>query len=565
VVAKTFVIHNTHDAAEMIDSAISTCLAESKPVYLEIPCNLTLQAIPAPCPMDDLRYQWNASDNRSMFTAIDHVLREIDHAQRPILIAGSKMRRAKALDEFMHLANALGCGVAVQPDAKGVINEEHTEYLGTYWGDISSCRELQQVVEGSDLVIFVGPQFSDYTTLGWSSPVEKSNSIVFSPSCVTVREARYHHVQMNTVLSSLAVRVPLKDGAKTEFNRLVEEAGGESACVPAKFQPMNLQTVSDECAQGNTLSELEMSGIAAPFNTPAKARQDTDGEGEHMAEGDHPSGRPAGIVSGLRAPFNTPNRSSESLPQTPNKGNGHRSRDPGTRTPLTVEGLTALLQEEVTRNTNTALLVETGDAWFIGQKLRLSANAWYYLQMQYGSTGWALGALLGIKMVRRNCRKVVALIGDGSFQTSCQALSTLVRHAIKATVLVLNNRGYSTETQSGGGVGADVAAYSTLQNWDYAGLCEVFKDHEPITAASKSSGDLTAEEKEEQREEQADRSKRSRALGLRATTSEELQKALHRSDEFDGVVLIQCELAATDCSPEMTTFRQIVAQSSMRI
>ena len=39
----------------------------------------------------------------------------------------------------------------------------------------------------------------------------------------------------------------------------------------------------------------------------------------------------------------------------------------------------------------SALLVETGDCWFIGQQLVLPDGAKFHVQMQYGSIGWSVG------------------------------------------------------------------------------------------------------------------------------------------------------------------------------
>ena len=43
--------------------------------------------------------------------------------------------------------------------------------------------------------------------------------------------------------------------------------------------------------------------------------------------------------------------------------------------------------------------------------------------MQYGSCGWALGALLGVAVAVGHFRRVVAVMGDGAFQMSAQVSS----------------------------------------------------------------------------------------------------------------------------------------------
>lgn len=37
---------------------------------------------------------------------------------------------------------------------------------------------------------------------------------------------------------------------------------------------------------------------------------------------------------------------------------------------------------------STALILETGDSWFQGQRMRLPQGCNYEFQMQYGSIGW---------------------------------------------------------------------------------------------------------------------------------------------------------------------------------
>ncbi|CAL5427002.1 unnamed protein product [Camellia sinensis] len=50
----------------------------------------------------------------------------------------------------------------------------------------------------------------------------------------------------------------------------------------------------------------------------------------------------------------------------------------------------------------------------------------YEFQMQYGSIGWVVGATLGYAQAARN-KRVIASIGDGSFQVTAQDVSTMLR------------------------------------------------------------------------------------------------------------------------------------------
>jgi len=90
--------------------------------------------------------------------AVDHIL---SAAVKPVLIAGPKLRVAKARRAFEDLATASGYAVAVMPSGKGLFRETHPGFIGTYWGAVSSAY-VSEIVESSDVYVFVGPIFNDY-------------------------------------------------------------------------------------------------------------------------------------------------------------------------------------------------------------------------------------------------------------------------------------------------------------------------------------------------------------------------------------------------------------------
>lgn len=109
----------------MIDAAVSTCLAKRKPVYLEIACNLASAK----------------SRCRRRYRSLHRNFPQIPRPSKPrtllLLPNGFEplhQARARGRSEapllpghvaFLKLAEAIGCAVAVMPDAKGLFPEEH--------------------------------------------------------------------------------------------------------------------------------------------------------------------------------------------------------------------------------------------------------------------------------------------------------------------------------------------------------------------------------------------------------------------------------------------------------
>ncbi|MCX7869829.1 MAG: thiamine pyrophosphate-dependent enzyme, partial [Terrimicrobiaceae bacterium] len=200
---------------------------------------------------------------------------------------------------------------------------------------------------------------------------------------------------------------------------------------------------------------------------------------------------------------------------------------PPPEAPLTNHEIRRQLQGLLT--SQTSLVVETGDSWFNGQKLRLPDGCRYHFQMQYGSIGWATGAALGVALAAEaRGRRAILLTGDGSFQMSAQELSTMLRYNAKPIIFLINNRGYTIEVEIHDG------PYNNTQNWDYAGLVKAF-------AADGSRG-----------------------LAFRAATAGELEAAVEAARRHDGLVFIECQIERDDCTIELLEWGSRVASANSR-
>jgi pyruvate decarboxylase len=164
---------------------------------------------------------------------------------------------------------------------------------------------------------------------------------------------------------------------------------------------------------------------------------------------------------------------------------------------------------------DTALLVETGDSWFHGLRMRLPEGCRFEIQFQAGSIGWSVPATLGYEMGFTTPTRVIAMIGDGSFQVTAQEVSTMIRYGMRPIIILVNNRGYIIEDAIHQG------PYNNIKNWDYAGLMKVWTNDE------------------------------GKGLGLRAKTAGELTAALTRAMTHDGPCLIEVAIDPQDCSVDM--------------
>jgi pyruvate decarboxylase len=220
VVKAVFSIRHLEDAASMIDEAIKICLIEKKPVYLEVACNLSDQLIPAPTASFLENFSFKAkSDEKALNAAVIAAAARINAAVKPILIAGADIRTADASEFFLQLANKLESAVVATPDAKGIVPEDLSTFIGTYWPNLSS-PSCSAIVESSDCQIMTGVQLTDYTTTGRTDLYNMDSAIRIGKNSVNLPEGYFGNVQMSDFLAALATKVTKKDSTMQEFSHL---------------------------------------------------------------------------------------------------------------------------------------------------------------------------------------------------------------------------------------------------------------------------------------------------------------------------------------------------------
>ena len=217
------------DAPSMIDHAIRTALRERKPAYIEIACNLSDAPCPEPGPYEAIMAP-EESNSRALAGAVDRATALLADAKKPILLAGAHLRSYGAIGAFRDVAEALGCAVAVMPDAKGFFPEDHPQYIGIYWGRVSSPG-CEAVMDWADVIVAAGPVFSDYTTAGWTGEPPTGKMINVSARDVRFTDAEYTSVAMADFLAGLAKTVHGNEATLTQFHRV--------ATAPAELAARN--------------------------------------------------------------------------------------------------------------------------------------------------------------------------------------------------------------------------------------------------------------------------------------------------------------------------------------
>ncbi|MCH8258030.1 MAG: alpha-keto acid decarboxylase family protein [Proteobacteria bacterium] len=100
--------------------------------------------------------------------------------------------------------------------------------------------------------------------------------------------------------------------------------------------------------------------------------------------------------------------------------------------------------------------------------MQLPRGVTYLASCYWASIGMGFAAAFGACIAAGPGRRVIALVGDGSFQMTAQELSSMVRYDCPAIVFVVNNKGYTAERLIHDGPFNDIA------DWRYHQLAAAF-------------------------------------------------------------------------------------------
>jgi pyruvate decarboxylase len=413
-------------APDQIDYAIGTALRERKPAYIEIASNIAAAPCASPGPISAVVRE-DPSDPETLRAAIAAATKFLRGKQKPVLLIGSKLRAAGAERAAVELADALGCSVAVMAAAKSFFPEEHPQFVGTYWGEVSSPG-VREIVDWSDGVVCLGTIFNDYSTVGWTAMPSGPNVLLADKNSVQLAGSHFNRIHLRDFLVGLAAKVEKRDATMVEFARIRQERMPE-----------------------------------APAELTAKLTR-------------------AEMVRQIR--------------------------------PL----VTA----------ETTVFAETGDSWFNGMQLKLPSGARFESEMQWGHIGWSVPASFGYAMGAAD-RRIVVMVGDGSFQLTAQEVAQMIRHKLPVIIFLVNNHGYTIEVEIHDG------PYNNIKNWDYAGLIDAFN-------AEDGAG-----------------------RGLLATNGGELADAIKIAlANRDGPTLIECVIDRDDATGDLISWGRTVATANAR-
>ncbi|WP_447976828.1 alpha-keto acid decarboxylase family protein [Candidatus Nitrospira bockiana] len=139
---------------------------------------------------------------------------------------------------------------------------------------------------------------------------------------------------------------------------------------------------------------------------------------------------------------------------------------PAPEHPAALRGLFSDLERRL--DDKMLVIADIGESLFAGADLRVRRRSEFMSPAYYTSMGFAVPAAVGVGFADPSLRPIV-LVGDGAFQMTGSEVSTCVRYGHAPIVIILNNRGYSTEREILDG------PFNDVHEWEYEKICDLVR------------------------------------------------------------------------------------------
>ncbi len=193
------------EAPQRIDRALARCLAEKRPIMIEIPADMVDRACPAPGPLAAPGRP--PSDPDALAEGLDEVMGLLAAAKRPVILGGVELHRYGLMKEFHRLVEVSRVPVATTLLGKTVISEHHAQAIGVYEGSMSRA-EVCAIVNQADVLLCLGAWISDISLGVPTGRLPGRHMILANSGRLKISQHVYEQVWIGDVVSSLADRMP---------------------------------------------------------------------------------------------------------------------------------------------------------------------------------------------------------------------------------------------------------------------------------------------------------------------------------------------------------------------
>lgn len=197
------VLDDPETACREIDRLFKVALRYKRPVYLEIPRDMTAATInPGRSHQEEKR----VSNPDALREAVAEAAALVRSARKPVILAGAEIQRFGLQEQLMQFVESSNLPVAATILSKSVVREDHPQYLGVYEGAMGRAAVID-AIESSDCLIMLGVFMTDVNLGIYTARLDQQKAISATSEKLSIRFHTYEGVEMDEFMAGLSEAV----------------------------------------------------------------------------------------------------------------------------------------------------------------------------------------------------------------------------------------------------------------------------------------------------------------------------------------------------------------------
>jgi indolepyruvate decarboxylase len=165
-------IDNPDMAPMLIDYALTKCITDRRPVYIELLQDMV--DLNCPSPIGILKPSGSiSSDANNLRTSIAIIKQQLETANNPVIWVGVEIDRFGLQAKAERLIRQLNIPYVTELLSKAVLSENDPLFAGVFDGQASSAA-VQDLALKSDFILALGVWLTDINTIGWTHDFGKT-------------------------------------------------------------------------------------------------------------------------------------------------------------------------------------------------------------------------------------------------------------------------------------------------------------------------------------------------------------------------------------------------------
>jgi indolepyruvate decarboxylase len=164
-------IENPDLAPELIDYALTRCISERRPVYIELLQDMI--DLECPPPAGVLTPARTVSDQASLEQSVELIRAKLESASNPLVWVGIEVDRHGLQEKTLTLIRELNAPFVTELLSKAVLSENDPLFAGVLDGQ-ASAADVLDLAKTADFILALGVWLTDINALGWTPDYDKT-------------------------------------------------------------------------------------------------------------------------------------------------------------------------------------------------------------------------------------------------------------------------------------------------------------------------------------------------------------------------------------------------------